>query len=157
MNGEGRLRLALDHERAVMERIRSAGWSCEPFGQAMLTEAIRKILRRHRTPIRWMPDLLAIREEVLLVDAKYELRTDTPNFSIECDAIEAHKRWSVALASPVVYVFPDFTVNTVESLRPIHEFHNVRGQTRGSGTDFVLVRKSDQHPFDEIFGSETFA
>jgi hypothetical protein len=152
VNGSERLRRAKEHEIAVCERITAAGWTCEAFGQGMLSETMRDVLKVHRTPIRWMPDLIAVRDEVLLIDAKYELRTDTPNFSIECSAIDAHQRWSIALAVPIVYVFADFTVNYVHGLRPVHEFHDVRGQTRGSGTDFVLIRKDEQHPFDEIFG-----
>ena len=147
-----RMSTASEHEKNVCARIRSLGWQCEPFGQALLSEPMREALRRFKTPVRWMPDLIAVRDEILFVDAKSEQRRDTPNFSVECASWESDKRWSIALAAPVVYVFADFSANYIDALRPIRTISEDRGGTSGSGTAFILVRKSDQLHLEEIFG-----
>jgi Holliday junction resolvase len=147
------------HERAVADRVRQAGWLCEPFGQALLSEAMRQALRHSgRTPVRWMPDLIAVRaRDVLFIDAK-TVQSATANFSIEADAYDSAQRWSSALGEALVYVFADFRANYCAAIEKERQLgrDRVRGPFPGVGpgrTPYYLVRKDDQPDFDEVFGA----
>lgn len=142
--------LAVAHERATCELIRGCGWRCEPFGQALLSSEMRDALRRTKSPIRWIPDLIASNLEiVMLVDAKSETRHDTPNFSIEKAAHDAHLRWWAIMGVPVLYVWADFRVQWANDLHP-----TITGPWHGygSGTPYWLIPKAKQLPFDSVFG-----
>jgi Holliday junction resolvase len=66
-----RLAGAVAHERAVLSALRDAGWQAFAFGQGLLGDAERKMLQTVDTNIRWCPDILAIKDRVLVsVDAK---------------------------------------------------------------------------------------
>src|SRR5262245_53343513 len=106
------------HEIEVTSRLRSHGWAVEPFGQALLTEAIRAALRRHaHLPLRWMPDLLAVRGDdlPLMVDAK----TSQPGYSsyvLERDAFDGALRWWWAMRTQHWLVWGDFHYSTIEQI-----------------------------------------
>lgn len=150
---------AVAHENAICVQLGRRGWSVEPFGQALLSERMRDGMRQVHYPVfwRWLPDLIACRDgRIVLVDGKYELRTDTPNFSVEMSARHAHL-CMLDLGAPIVYVFGDMSCNYCDDLIPERGYGSLGGAgrvdgVRGSGTPFVLVKKSQQLHLDEIFG-----
>lgn len=159
MIGQDRLRIGLRHERHVQAELERRGWHVQPWGQGLLDDRVRQVLNE-RAPVvlwRWLPDLIAVRgDRVYLVDPKTDFRPDSPNFSIEISAIQAHRAMS-CLGLRIVYVFGDMTCNSPENIRPVQWFMPDPGRTRiaanGSGTPFALVRKSEQIPFDACFGT----
>ena len=159
MKGQDRLRIGQAHERQVQTELERRGWYVQPWGQGLLDDRVRQALN-DRAPIvlwRWIPDLIAVRgERIYLVDPKTDYRPESPNFSIEISAIQAHRAMS-CLGLRIVYVFGDLTCNTPENIRPVGWFMPDPGRRRvaanGSGTPFALVLKSEQVPFDSCFGA----
>lgn len=160
MSGQHRLHLGKSHEDAVADRLRAHGWVVHPWGQGLFADdaigdEVRAALvtREPKTLWRWIPDLIAVKgNKIYLVDPKTDIRSDTPNFSLEVDAYMAHSMMR-CLGLPIVYVWQDFTCNAPHRLRPVAWFlEPQRGVTRGSGTPFVLVAKADQDPFEKVFG-----
>jgi hypothetical protein len=153
-NGAVRIHLGKSHEEAVQERLEQYGWTVQPWGQGLLTDEIRAAWQRHYPPVqwRWIPDLIAVRgTRLVLVDPKWDASPESPNFSIEQDAIMAHRAMA-QLGLRIVYVFGDFSCNTPEGLVIAHRSLGAeRERNGGSGTPYVLVRKADQHPFEDWF------
>lgn len=156
MNGQQRMHVGVGHEVAVTEMLAARRWVVQPWGQGLIREEIRAALVTRWPPVlwRWIPDLIAVRgKQVVLVDPKTSLRNDTPNFSIEQNALLAHSIMA-HLGLQIVYVFADFSCNEVRYLKIEHRtMDSHRLMTGGSGTPYVLVRKADQRAFDDIFGS----
>lgn len=155
MNGQQRMHVGIGHEVAVTEWLAARRWLVQPWGQGLIREEIRAALGTRWPPVlwRWIPDLIAVRgRQVVLVDPKTSLRNDTPNFAIEQSAVIAHSIMA-HLGLQIVYVFADFSCNEVRHLKIAHRtMDSERLMTGGSGTPYVLVRKADQRPFDDIFG-----
>ena len=111
---------------------------------------MRALLRRTRSAIRWMPDIIACRDSVvILVDAKEAQRLDTPNWTIEAAAFDAGTAFQATFGHPLLYVWHDFTANLHDEL----VFANSDpwgGLTRGSGTPYWLVRKTTTRPLDDV-------
>lgn len=158
MSGQHRLHLGQGHEQRVQRELERRGWHVQPWGQGLLDDVTRQALVE-KAPIvlwRWMPDLIAVRDDkVALVDPKSDTRTDTPYYSIEISALQAHRAMSV-LGLRIVYVWGDLTVNYPENLICERWVMPDPGRNRvaanGSGTPFALVRKDAQHPMDRLFG-----
>ena len=155
MNGQRRLHIGIGHEVAVTDALADRGWLVQPWGQGLIREEIRAALVTRYPPVlwRWIPDLIAVKgKTVVLVDPKTSLRSDTPNFAIEQSALIAHQIMA-NLGLQIVYVFADLTCNEVRHLKIAHRtLDSQRLATGGSGTPFVLVRKADQRPLDDVFG-----
>lgn len=143
-----RLDLAADHEHETALRLEQAGWFPIPWGQGQLPEMARRMLGRTLSPIRWTPDLLAIRDTTaVFIDAKAG-RSDTANYAIEAQALVSHRRLCRA-GHPVVVVWHDFNWSHAWELHPddgVRGAHN----GNGSGTPFVLFRKVLAHPWDHL-------
>lgn len=151
MSFSDRIHHGIAHERACLERLENEGWTVQPWGQGILTDEIRNSLRdAHGTIMwRWTPDLIAVRNnEIRLVDPKSDIRADTEFFSLEVAAWATHTFMRV-LGLPVIYVWQDFSVNWPDGIEVVR-FSEGTG-TRGSGTPFVLIRKTDQHPWESAF------
>jgi hypothetical protein len=114
---------------------------------------IRRALRRADpgpNRLRWFPDFIVAKgDAVFLIDAKTTV-SDTPNWSIQRDAWICHAALEASINATVVYVFPNWTANFHQQVR-VHTWFDGRG-TRGSGTPFGLMLKSEQAPFDIVFG-----
>lgn len=152
-----RLEFARHHEEHVAAEFRRCGFTVDPFGQALLSDAARFALRSVNPPsgLRWIADFIVWRSDVtaFLVDAKASLRNDTESFSIETASYETQLAFE-RIGQPVVFVFADMTWNRACDLRP----HRIcSGSARGSGTPFVLVWKRDQRPFSEINPTQEMA
>lgn len=152
-----RIKAAKDHEDRVLTELRRRGWLAEPFGQGQLPEQIRDHLRAFRTPVRWMPDIIACKtfstglKAVRYVDAKAgDKWKETGNHDIETAALEGAEQWEQYAGHPVYYVFGDGQVADPERIRACAR----QGQFnhRGSGTPFVLFSRELCVPFDTVFG-----
>lgn len=148
---EQRMAIAESHEEAVLERFRRFGWHAHPFGQTLFSEPFRRELKRSSSDLRWLPDVIAIRgTDVVLADAKTELRDDTPNHAIEIRSVESHIRIQKAFPRiTIYYVWPDFTICTPNWLK--EHSRQYTGPTTGSGTPMLLTPKDLQWSFDAFF------
>lgn len=151
-------------EEAVTRGLQRIGWKACRYGQGMLTDEVRDALRRIDTPIRWHPDVIAIRGDVAyFVDAKAG-REDTPNHSIERSSLAAFHDWYMHSRIPVVIVWRDtliepngqrsrtghcaFTWELLADEAPLRPMAYVG---EGSGTPGWLWPKDMCHRFSEIF------
>lgn len=90
-------------EPLTREAIESFGYTVEPYGQGMLTDEARKLLRGVSTPQRWIPDFIVKRPPItnrprwpsdrrgsysFLVDAKYR-QPHQHNYSVEMRSLLA--------------------------------------------------------------------
>jgi hypothetical protein len=154
-SGQIRMHVGVGHEHTVADALDVRGWLVQPWGQGLIREEIRAAMVTRWPPVlwRWIPDLIAVRgRQLALVDPKTSLRSDTPNFAIEQSALIAHQIMA-NLGLQIVYVFADLSCNEVRHLKIEHRtLDSHRLTTGGSGTPYVLVRKADQRPLDDIFG-----
>lgn len=152
---ELRKQLSEAHEAVVRLRVRQAGWVCDHWGQALLTEELRTALRGTSCPARWAPDLVAVRgREWRFVEAKADT-SDTPTFSIEKATLSSHVSWYRGHnegPAGFVYVWDDFRCSYIGDLTEDNGLRAGQYQGRGSGTPFWLFPKTSTRPFDEVFG-----
>lgn len=159
MKGQDRLHHGVEHEQRVASELKLRGWHVQPWGQGLFTDQVRQSLNACDPVVfwRWLPDLIAVRDgRVVMVDPKTDL-TSTDNFSIEMAAWHAHQLMR-PLGLRTVYVFSDLTCNTPEGLRIERVFNGQRAGGRvnvagGSGTPYMLVKRSEQWPLDKWFGA----
>lgn len=138
------------HELETKRLLEERGWTCDRFGQALLSERMRELLKTTRSALRWLPDILAAkRGQIILVDAKDAQRLDTKNWSIEIAAYDAGTVIQQTFGHPVLYVWHDFTANFHDELTIERSFDS-RSFTAGSGTPFHLVRKTNTHALDDV-------
>lgn len=141
MSFQERLSQAVEWERRVRIMVGEFdGWMCEPFGQVNLTEKARSRLRLNSTPLRWMPDLLALHESgaAAILDAK-TCRRDTPNWDVEINSIYSLSGHAALYEIPAFFVFQDWTVLNPTLARIIAR--NGITSDNGSGTAYVLIPK----------------
>jgi hypothetical protein len=76
--------VAAQCERATLAALREAGLHAQDYGQGMLTDAARELLRGAPTAERWKQDYLVKTPlgRVVLVDAKFSFDR-SPNHSVE--------------------------------------------------------------------------
>lgn len=151
VNGSARMAAAELHEKRVVNELRRLGFTVEPFGQALLSKHARDALRRVDPPtlLRWLSDFIAWRDDVppFLVEAKGTM-SETQSFSIETLSYECALALERDFGLPVLFVFADMTCNWASHLEP---HRRCLGSSRGSGTPFVLVWKTDQCALEQMF------
>lgn len=155
-NWNDRITQAKKAEQSVLDRLSANGWNAEFFGQAQLSQNCRFYLKNHKGEngmpalIRWMPDLIAYSHlGVALIDAKTG-RKDTSNHAIETIAIETAGIYGYWLNTPTYFVFDEnMTVLTPDEAWNL----GVEGSqsSNGSGTPYLLVKKTSAHAFDDVF------
>lgn len=153
-----RIALAEHHEATVIGMLHDRDWHAEPFGQAQLSEPMRRSLRHIGTFARWMPDIIATRNTtgrptVIYIDAKAGKRyLDTGNHDIEVAALEAAERWVQFnnQECPYYFVFDDGATTTPADVRDNCRPGRYNGN--GSGTPFVLFPRETCRPFNTVFG-----
>lgn len=161
MTFQDRIHVGLLHEKAVAQELAARGWHVHPWGQGVLSDAVRHAFMdrdsgRDVLLWRWMADLIAVRgKSVVLIDPKSEQRKDTPFFTIELRALMTHLAMK-PLGLNTVVVWADMTCNRVDKLRIVDHWlpepDKRRVTTAGSRTPFARVRKDEQRPLDEFFG-----
>jgi hypothetical protein len=140
-------------ETGLIVILQKRGWLAAPFGQAQIPEEMRPHLWRwmddygNSTLLRWTPDIIAVKPTtkpfVCLVDAKTEgpRSKDSPNYSIEINAIDAGlaivRNWHM----PLFYVWPDGGVLTPAAVANRWARKLDGDGAKGSQTAFYLVAK----------------
>jgi hypothetical protein len=163
-------------EVAVANDLTARGITVSKFGQALLDEDVRDVLKTTQSLLRWLPDLIGwrpSRPRPFLIDAKSCVRKDTPNHSIEMRVLLAAKFTDL----PVFFICDEFKVlpsgevwpdgswraccddclqkalaDPTGRLLPTRCPEHVRKSGRGSGTPYVLVRRDKCRPPEEFFG-----
>lgn len=151
-----RLALAVEFEDKVIAALTERAWLAERFGQGQLSAAMREMLRRVETTVRYMPDIIGARRfgnttRVVFVDAKAGDRwRDTGKHDVEAAALVGAELWRDYSGCDVYFVFGDGGVITPAVFREMAEPGRYRGV--GSGTPFYLVPRVACQRFDAIFG-----
>lgn len=145
MSFNQRLTIACYYEDQVLNALRHQGWHAEAFGQALLTEPMRKHLRMHDTAARWLPDIIAAKDGVLVyVDAKASTAIHTGNHAVEDASTEALVRWQDFQGARVLYAFPH---DSGHSLVPLGLWNEHKRPApfagKGSGTPFSVAPCQD--------------
>lgn len=155
MSATERLMIGHAWERELRTILRTWGWISCPYGQGQLDRDTERVMRRFVAPngypsfLRWLPDLVARRDErIVLVDAKTEIAPST-NVAIETDALHAGMVIEHELNTPVLYVWREGCATPTF----VAQHHDGRREAqRGSGTPFVIMAKSKLRPLAELFG-----
>lgn len=107
MTFAARLTFAAMYETQVIEALKRQGWDADPFGQAMLSGTMREHLRHHQTMARWLPDIIAAKDGVLVyVDAKASTSHRWGNHAVERASSDTMTAWENFTGTPVFYAFP---------------------------------------------------
>jgi hypothetical protein len=139
-------------EQTVAEELTLRGWTVNPWGQGILTGPVRGALHRTDSSMRWMPDLVVARGEIVaLIDCKGQMTSGTTQrHCIERAAVRAHLQLAAWMELPVYYVFDSLGVLTphdVVMAGRMGPHTNV-----GSGAPYYLIGTGLDRPFDDIFG-----
>ncbi|MEU3320812.1 hypothetical protein ACGFZG_27255 [Streptomyces antibioticus] len=141
------------HEKRVAEELALRGWDVSPWGQGVLTEAVRVALRGTESSLRWTPDLVAAKDrQVFLIDCKSRMTSRiTQRHAVERAAVMAHLQLAAWTQLPICYVFDNLDV-----LTPLDVL--ILGRTgpqpaAGSGSPYHLVPTRCSLAFDEVFGT----
>ena len=141
------------HERRVAEELALRGWGVSPWGQGVLTEAVRVALRGTESSLRWTPDLVAAKDrQVFLIDCKSRMTSRiTHRHAVERAAVMAHLQLAAWTQLPICYVFDNLDV-----LTPLDVLMLGRTGSQpaaGSGSPYHLVPTRRSLAFDEVFGT----
>lgn len=140
------------HEQYVAEELTLRGWEVNAWGQGVLTRTVRGALGRTDSSLRWTPDLVAVRGEVVaLIDCKSRMTSgSTDRHAVERAAVKAHLQLAAWTDLPVYYVFDDLGVLTPHDVLMAGR---IGPHTRvGSGAPYYLIGRGLDRPFDDIFG-----
>ncbi len=140
-------------EQRVAEELTIRDWAVSPYGQGTFDQAIRSALRQTHSSIRWQPDLIAARGDlVVLIDCKGRMTSTTSNrHAIERAAVQAHLQYSALAGLPVYYVFDGLGVLTPHDVLTAGR---VGPHTQvGSGAPYYLIGSGLARPFDAVFGA----
>lgn len=141
-----RICMAERYEHDVMQALIDRGWFVEPFGQALLSEDMRRLLRGRQTGVRYLPDMAAVKDGLMVwVDAKASVASGTGNHAVETASTDALLAWQQFTNVDVFYAFPH---DTGHSFVPLDKWvatkrSGPRFSGKGSGTPFDLGRCSD--------------
>jgi hypothetical protein len=178
IDGKQRLAIGSAFELDAANELRSRGLRVDRFGQALLPPDVREVLKTTNSLLRWLPDLIGWRPSMprpFLVDAK----TCLPNRRTENHSIELRVLLAAHFTDlPVFFVCDDYRAMAAEDVWPSGQIrpgccnrcielaledptgrrlpshcaeHKARGW-RGSGTPYVLIRRSVCRPVEEWFG-----
>lgn len=147
--------LARHHENMVIALLRHHGWIADHWGQALVSDELRRALKGTSSPARWSPDILAVRgREWALIDCKAEVKVDTPNYSLEIAAFDAMFAWMMASTDPhgdCGYVWHDFSWTPTQAIHLTGEKWLGPTSANGSGTPYWLIPKSIGSAFRDRF------
>lgn len=136
------------HEGRVEKELTARRWEVNPWGQAILSEPIRKAVSR----TRWknFPDLVAARDgDLVAIDAKDRMSSaETGRYAISRECISFGLQFVAAFGVPIFYVFGNLGVLTPQEVMSY-------GSTgaRGMGGSYYLVNGRLAHQFDDVFGA----
>lgn len=139
-----------EHERRVKEELERRGWTVDPYGQGVLSEATRRALKTTDSRMRWDPDMIATQGSTIrLIDAKGAMRgEDAWTYTLSRKALRAHLRMWTELDLPIYYVFANLGVAT-----PVEVMQFCRLASMGEAGGYVSFAAGLPRPFDDVFGS----
>ena len=141
------------HEQRVAQELTRRGWHVDPWGQGVLSNAIRIALRSTSSCLRWLPDLIAAKnEQIAMIDCKTRMTSRTTSrHAVEYSAVTAQLQLVAWGLLPVYYVFDNLDV-----LTPYDVLTNGTSGPRthaGSGTPYLLIPTARSLHLDDVFGS----
>ena len=144
-------------ETRVSEELRARGWAVSPWGQGTLAVAVAASLRRTDSSLRWAPDLLAAREDlVVMIDCKARMTSpSTGRHAVERAAVKAHLQFAALFDLPFYYVFDDLGVLTPMDVRAVGQ--SGPHSRVGSGAPYYLVSVVLDRDFNDVFGPYAYA
>lgn len=145
-----RKRLGDAHEARLARLLRARGWTVAAWGQATLPGPIRLAIVRSGSSWRYFPDLVAAREESLVViDAKDRMpRTSGDSYSIGVDCLHFGLQFTGAFRVPFFYVFGDLGVLTPGEVFSYQFVGTMRGPR-----NYYVIPASQARSFDDVFGA----
>lgn len=163
---QNRLNSALKWEDEVKDKLESIGFLANRYGVGVqLSPEFHNAIRfMNNNPtaqfVRYLPDwIIAIKDKMCyLVEAKSELRADTPNYSYELASYEiGMKLYSIGVE--VIIVFTGWRADFIHNLTIHRRFdnHALLRTVQGSRTPFGLIKKDSVPTFDEFFYSINFS
>jgi len=108
-----------DLEARVSGELTECGWAVSSWGQGVFAAAVAASLRCTDSALRWAPDLLAAREDlVVMIDCKASMTgRGTGRHAVERAAVKAHLQFAALLDLPFYYVFDNLGVVTPMDVR----------------------------------------
>jgi hypothetical protein len=139
-------------ETHVRNELHSRGWAANRWGQGILDERIRRVLRHSESAARWTPDLIAGRgESICFIDCKASMTSRTSRrHAVERAAVRAHLQLVAWTHLPVYYVFDNLGVATPYDA--LIAGTDGPDQCAGSGTPYFLIAAANDRSFDSVFG-----
>ena len=178
VDGKQRMEIGSAFELDAANELRARGLRIDRFGQALLDDDVREVLRKTNSLLRWLPDLIGwrpSRPRPFLVDAKTCLPgRRTANHSIELRVLLAAHFTDL----PVFFICDDFRALVAADVWPDGQIertccdrcrqlaledptgrklprhcpeHKARSG-RGSGTPYALIRRGLCRDLAELFG-----
>lgn len=145
------------HEQRVAQELTRRGWHVDPWGQGMLSNSICMALRSTGSSLRWLPDLIAAKDQqIAMIDCKSRMTSRaTSRHAVENSVVTAHLQLVAWALLPVYYVFDNLDVLTPYDVLT----NSTRGpRTRaGSGTAYLLIPTARALSFDDVFGAASGA
>lgn len=147
MTWEARKQTGDAHENRVAVEMSNRNWVVDPWGQAVLSEQVRRAISR----TRWknFPDLVAARDgDLVAIDAKDRMSSaETGRYAISRECVSFGLQFVAAFGVPIFYVFGNLGVLTPQEVMSY-------GSTgaRGMGGSYYLVNGRLAHQFDDVFG-----
>lgn len=145
---EARKKIGDAHEFRVATEMESRGWAVDHWGQATLSERVRRAASRTRW--KHFPDLVAERtSDLVAIDAKDRISSaETGRYAIARACVEFGNQFTAAFDIPIFYVFGNLGVLTPQEVRA----YGTTGP-RGFGGSYYLINARLAHQFDDVFGS----
>lgn len=144
-----RLSVGESHEDRVRRELEDRGWEVTPWGQSILPELTRRVLRNAAPRFRHFPDLIAARPgELVVVDAKDRMHsTHTNRYAVAQECVSFGLQAAGAFGWHLCYVFGNLGILTPS------EVHTYGTRTRGTGGGaYYLVPERLGRHFDDVFG-----
>lgn len=136
------------HEKRVGKELSDRLWAVDPWGQAILSEQVRRAVSR----TRWknFPDLVAARDgDLVAIDAKDRMSSaETGRYAISRECVSFGLQFVAAFGVPIFYVFGNLGVLTPQE---VMSYGNIG--PRGMGGSYYLINGRLAHQFDDVFGA----
>jgi hypothetical protein len=145
------------HEQRVADRLTKDGWSVDSTGIETFRSEITEALGRTESPLRWMPDFIAVRGlDVVYIDAKAAMESGPANYErrrrfVNRDCVRYQMTLHALGLLPIYYVFDGFEVSTPHD---VFERGKLEGHSPvGSGGAYYAINAEYCRSFDQTFGA----
>lgn len=145
-----RLSTGIAHEQRVATELRTRRYTVTPWGQALLPEQTRQVIRDTQCKLAHEPDLIASRpgDGIIVVDAKTAMHsTETNRYAVSRRCVNFGIQYLATWGVPLYYVLGNLGV-----LSPSEILSYGRIGPRSTGGAYYLVDGHLAHFFDDVFG-----